>query len=124
MPQFPHLEGKLDEKHRPTCARACCYKERGQCPILPRQVASASSDLAGDGASSHEVPAAGTAGGLLEGAPLGNEPPRLRDEIRGSRRRVQFRLRLEQCFRSCLVGRTSIGGLARVEDIAGASARC
>lgn len=97
--------------------------------ILLCQFATAGSDLAGDGANRHEVPAAGTAGGTLEGAPLGNEPPRLRDEIRGSRQRVQFRLRLEQCFHSCLVeryvvGRTSIGGLAGVEDVAGASARC
>lgn len=45
--------------------------------ILLCQFATASLDLARDDANRDEVPAAGTSGGMLEGAPLGNEPPRL-----------------------------------------------
>jgi len=93
----------VDEKHRPTCAEDCCCEEHGRCIILLRQFAAAGSDLAGDDAKSHEVPAAGMSGGMLEGAPLGNEPPRLRDEIRASGQRVQFSLPLEQCLHSCSV---------------------
>lgn len=93
----------MDEEPRPLRSEGCCYEERGWCGILLRQFAAASSDLAGDGANRHEVPAAGTSGGTLKGATLGNEPPSLQEELRGCWQRVQLSLHPEHCVHSGLV---------------------